>query len=67
MRLNPIDPKVFTVYCGIATARFVAGRYDEGADWAERTLREDTNYAGALRIAAASYALSSRLKRQDGR
>jgi adenylate cyclase len=34
---------------GIAAAHLVAGRYEEALDWAERTLREEPGYRGALR------------------
>ena len=40
MRLSPLDRLGHLCTGGIATAHLVAGRYEEAADWTERTLRE---------------------------
>lgn len=58
MRLSPLDPLTFMMQTGVAFAHFFAGRYDDASVWAEHALRERPMCHPALRIAAASYALS---------
>lgn len=48
------------VLFGIATAHFVAGRYDRAADWALRGIQEQPSAAWAYRIAAPAQALCGR-------
>jgi tetratricopeptide (TPR) repeat protein len=60
IRLNPLDPLIFGIQNGTAAAQFLAGRYDEASSWAEKALRQHTNYSPALRMAAASHALAGR-------
>jgi tetratricopeptide (TPR) repeat protein len=62
MRLNPLDPLIFTAQLGVGTGHFFAGRYDEASSWAEKALRNHPNYFSAARIAAASHALAGRLE-----
>jgi TolB-like protein/class 3 adenylate cyclase len=61
MRLNPLDPLIFGMQNGTAAAHFLAGRYDEASSWAEKALREHSNYLPAMRMAAASHALAGRI------
>jgi tetratricopeptide (TPR) repeat protein len=61
MRLSPLDPLLYGMQQGIATAHFLAGRYDEASSWAEKVLREHPNRPPALRTSAASNVLSGRL------
>jgi adenylate cyclase len=61
MRFSPIDPFLYNMYIGTAFAHFLAGRYDEAADWANKALREQPNYPAATRILAASKALLGQL------
>jgi tetratricopeptide (TPR) repeat protein len=61
MRLNPLDPLIFGIQNGIAAAHFLAARYDEASSWAEKALRQHSNYLPAIRMAAASHALAGRL------
>jgi TolB-like protein len=63
MRLNPLDPFLWGRQFFTALAHFFAGRYDEAASWAGMALREQPNYLGTLRIAAASNALAGRLEK----
>lgn len=56
MRLSPHDSELFHFYVAIATAHYVAGRYEEALEWARRTLRERQGVPAALRLVAASYA-----------
>jgi TolB-like protein/tetratricopeptide (TPR) repeat protein len=61
IRLSPLDRVAFLAYTQMAAGHFWAGRYDEASSWAEKGLREQANWAGAARVAAASYALAGRL------
>ena len=61
IRLSPLDPFTFLAYTIIGGAHLFAGRYDEASSWADKALREQTNWAGAARVAAASHALAGRL------
>jgi len=60
-RLNPFDRTLFHIHAGLAWAHFFAGRYDEACRWVRGALRDQPNYLGTLRIAAASFALAGRL------
>jgi len=60
MRLSPLDRlrRAFTV--GIAIAHLAADRYEQAADWAEQTLREEPGYRVALTCKTAACALLDR-------
>jgi hypothetical protein len=45
---------------GIVLAHFFAGRYPEALSWAQKTLRQNPNYAAAMIMAAVSAALAGR-------
>jgi adenylate cyclase len=57
MRLSPLDSLRRTFTNGIAQAHLTADRYEEALDWAERTLREEPGYRGALvaKVVACAY------------
>src|SRR5262249_40504766 len=61
MRLNPLDPRIVGMYCAMAAAHIVAGRYTQAMSWAERALWEAPDFPHALRTAAVSNALAGRL------
>jgi len=61
MRLSPVDPFLHRFQNGVARAHFVAGRYDEAASWAERSVSEQSNWIGSQRTRAASLALAGRM------
>jgi TolB-like protein len=61
MRLSPLDKFMCHMQTGTAFAHCLAGRNGEAASWAERALREDSNWLPALRIATVSNALAGRL------
>jgi adenylate cyclase len=61
IRLSPLDPFTFFAFGLIGVGHMLAGRYDEASSWAERGLRENPNFAGAARTAAASHALAGQL------
>jgi adenylate cyclase len=48
MRLSPLDRLRRAFTNGIAIAHLAAGRYEQALDWADRTLREEPGYRGAL-------------------
>jgi adenylate cyclase len=60
VRLSPLDPLIFIVQNGIVLAHFFAGRYDEALSWAQKTLRQNPNYAAAIIMAAVSAAMAGR-------
>ena len=60
IRLSPVDPFSAMMQAGIAHAHLFAGRFDEGASWAEKALREQPESLPALRAAAANLALAGR-------
>jgi tetratricopeptide (TPR) repeat protein len=57
----PLDPRLFIWQVFTALAHYCAGRYHEAISWAESSLRDQPNYASAMRILAASLALEGRL------
>jgi TolB-like protein len=60
MRLSPQDPQMFGMEAATACAHFFAGRYAEAASWAEKALRQQSNYFIAVSVYAASCALAGR-------
>ncbi|MGH6802111.1 MAG: tetratricopeptide repeat protein, partial [Methyloceanibacter sp.] len=61
MRLSPLDPRIYAWQAYTAHAHFFAGRYDEAASWAARSLRSEPNFLSTMRTFAASHALAGRL------
>ena len=61
-RLNPLDRTLFHIQAGLAWAHFFAGDYGEACQWVQGALRDQPNYVGTLRIAAASLALAGQLE-----
>ncbi len=57
-RLNPYDPLNFYFWIVAGIAEFVAGRYGEAAAWARKSSRANPRFIAALRILAASLALT---------
>jgi TolB-like protein len=62
MRLSPLDPLMPIFQQGIAFAHFIAGRHDEALSWVHKTIQEQPNRLGAIRLFAASSALAGRLE-----
>ena len=56
MRLSPLDPLAYTFAGGLALAHLVAGRFEEAANWAGKSLREQPRYAIAIRMKVVSFA-----------
>jgi TolB-like protein/class 3 adenylate cyclase len=63
IRLDPLNPFLYNSHNAVAAAYFLAGRYEIAAQWAEKALHELPRYLPAIRIAAASYALSGQIDR----
>jgi adenylate cyclase len=61
LRLNPRGPEAFTTILGISQAHFLAGNYEEAANWASRGLRERPNETWACRIATVAQICSGRM------
>jgi adenylate cyclase len=60
MRLSPHDPYMFDMQTVTALAHFFAGRYAEALPWAEAAVRGQPNFGPALRMLAASSAMTGR-------
>jgi TolB-like protein len=56
IRLSPLDPFRPMMEVAVAHAHFYAGRFAEGASWAERALRGNPESYPGARIAVACYA-----------
>jgi tetratricopeptide (TPR) repeat protein len=61
MRLSPVDPQMFNMQAGTATAHFIAGRDEEACVWVERALTDQPVFGPALRVAVAGHALAGRM------
>jgi TolB-like protein/predicted Zn-dependent protease len=64
-RLSPFDPFNFNLYIGFALAHFVAGRYEQACDWAERGLRERPDLPWAYRMLAAAHPYLGNVERSN--
>ena len=63
IRLSPRDPLHVFWFNTLSLAAFVAGRYGEAAEWAEKTIEVNDEYAGGFRILAASYGQLGELEK----
>jgi adenylate cyclase len=63
LRLSPHDPHAFSMKSGTAFAHFILGRYGEAVSWAEAVLSERPDHAPAIRIYAASCAMTGLTER----
>jgi tetratricopeptide (TPR) repeat protein len=62
MRLSPLDPQGPGFKSSLAFAHFVAGRYEEALDWADRALHEQPRFDPAM---ATKVVLCAHLGRID--
>jgi adenylate cyclase len=62
MRLNPLDRLGRLYTTGVALAHLVAGRYEESADWAERSLRQAPGHTISLLSKAVACAHLDRIE-----
>jgi adenylate cyclase len=61
MRLSPLDPFSFLAQGAIAFGHFVAGRYEEAASWAHKSVREQPEFIPMVRLLASSCAMAGKL------
>lgn len=61
MCLSPLDPRLFAWQFNTGLAHFCAGRYDDAAAWAGKSLRHQPNYPSAMRVMAAGHAMAGRI------
>ena len=59
MRLSPRDPQLPLMRFGIASAHYLARRYDDAASWVDKATQERQGYP-SVQVAAASAALAGR-------
>jgi TolB-like protein/class 3 adenylate cyclase len=62
VRLSPLEPRTFLAYSGLASAHFLAGRYEKALECATTGIRQWPNFVSLQRIAAACYANSGRVE-----
>jgi TolB-like protein/Tfp pilus assembly protein PilF len=61
-RLSPLDHLSYQFSAGTAWGHFVAGRYQEAVEWADRALREQPNWIPPLRAKIAACGLLGRIE-----
>ncbi len=61
LRLSPFDPMAFNCEIGIGSAHFIAGRYDQAAQWQEKALMAKPSATWTHRTLAPAYALDGEL------
>ena len=61
IRLSPRDPELFHFLVAIATAHFVAGRYEEAVAWARKSILERPQVPGPQRLLSTSLAHLGRI------
>jgi adenylate cyclase len=64
-RLNPLGPYVVHAQMGTALAHFLAGHRNEARLWAKKALEHRPDFLNALRLLAASSALSGRTEEAE--
>jgi TolB-like protein/class 3 adenylate cyclase len=62
MRLSPLDPFSFLAQGAVSFAHFTAGRYEDAVVWAQKSVREQPNFAPMMRLFAASCAMAGKLE-----
>ncbi|UGA46234.1 winged helix-turn-helix domain-containing tetratricopeptide repeat protein [Bradyrhizobium quebecense] len=62
MRLSPLDPSMYGIHGAVSYAHFLSGRYEMASSWAERALRDNSDFLLAICMSAASNALTGRLE-----
>jgi hypothetical protein len=60
MRSSPLDSEMYRMQCGTALAHLFAGRFNDAAPWAEKSLRDLPSFLIAACIIAASHAFGGR-------
>jgi TolB-like protein/class 3 adenylate cyclase/Tfp pilus assembly protein PilF len=60
LRLSPLDPRIFLAQTGMASAHFLAGRYDQATEWATKAAHQFPDYVVAHRVALVCHAVCGR-------
>jgi hypothetical protein len=61
MRLSPLDPELYRMQGGMATAHLFAGRFDEASSWAATSFQNLPSFLLVAGVLAASHALAGRM------
>jgi adenylate cyclase len=61
-RLSPFDPLAFLYALNIAVAHFVARRFEQAIEWADRALHDQPRLIAAMRVKVAANAQLGRLE-----
>jgi TolB-like protein/class 3 adenylate cyclase len=62
LRMSPLDPRIFVAQAGMASAYFVAGRYEDGKLWAKIAIQQNPNYINSHRALMACHAMAGRVE-----
>ena len=62
VRLSPLEPRTFLAYSGLASAHFLAGRYEKALECATTGIRRWPNFVALQRIGAACCAKSGHVE-----
>jgi adenylate cyclase len=62
LRMSPLDPRIFVAQAGMATAHFLAGRYEEAKLWAKISLQQNPHYINSHRMMMACHAMTGRVE-----
>jgi TolB-like protein len=62
LRMSPLDPRIFLAQNGMATAHFLACRYEDGSLWAKIAVQQNPNFVGAQRILMSCHAMAGRVE-----
>jgi TolB-like protein len=62
LRMSPFDARIFLAQLGMATANFLAGRYEDGSLWAKIAVQQSPNYVAAHRIMMSCHAMAGRVE-----
>jgi tetratricopeptide (TPR) repeat protein len=63
IRLNPLDPLMYSTLNGLAHAHCIAGHYDEAVVWAEKSLRHRATFANPYWALIVSHVLAGRMEK----
>jgi TolB-like protein/Flp pilus assembly protein TadD len=62
LRLSPLDPRIYLAQNGMATAHFLAGRYEDGFFWAKFAVQQNPNYVRAHYMLMLCHAMAGRVE-----
>jgi pentatricopeptide repeat protein len=62
LRMSPLDPRIFLAQHGMASAHFLASRYEEGKLWAKIAVQQNPNYIGAHRLLMSCHAMAGQVE-----